>query len=146
MINFSSYFTHIFVLGSLNVFRRSGIKRPTYAQVPGLSTPVQPSQPLPVPPQHNLNPGTVPFGLENNSNLQNYFKPFAVCAHSANLGIPLSQPLPTYLSKSTSQSSLSPVMDAIPDSEMIENNIPGSVPSQYINNDNTANVNVSVLI
>lgn len=145
---FLKFWCIIFVPDSLNVFRRSGLKRPTYAPVPGLSSSLQP---LSVPSQNGITPTTfIPENISSappntNYNSQSYFKPIGVPPPTVNLGIPLSQPLPTYGLSTPGQNLQSPVMDAIPDSEVMESNIPGSLPSQYINNDSSTNVNVSYI-
>lgn len=144
----------VFFSGSLNVFKRSGLRRPTYAPVPGLSkpsqSPLKPFQVSSVPSQNELE---TPFKPESasvappgtDSNPQNYFKPIGAPPPTVNLGGPLSQPVPTYLPKlpGSGVNLQSPVMDAIPDSEVMDTSIPGNLPYQYANNENTANGNVS---
>lgn len=112
------------ISGSINVFRRSGLKRPAYAPVPGLTSSFPPVQKL-LPtalefPHSELKPIIVP----PSTTTQNYFKPIGIPPPSVGSETPLSQPLPTYLPKSVdfSQTFQSAVMDAIPASESVINN------------------------
>lgn len=144
-------FYYISLSDSINVFRRTGLKKLPYAPIP--SSAIQPtSQPLPVPSQNELTGETTAIPILQDTSAaspntsfksQNYFKPISVPPPSVNFGIPISQPLPTYF-PGHSQNFQSPVMHAIPDCEVMEDNIPGTLPSQYVNNDN-GDINVSSL-
>ncbi|KAL1492668.1 hypothetical protein ABEB36_010892 [Hypothenemus hampei] len=118
--------------GPVNNFRRSGLKRPAYAQVPGLSGNSQTShnQPTPqifqppIPPQPSISPASSTSSIQDATfALNSQFKPINPQPQSYPAVKP-NIPQPQHLN-------LGPVMDAIPASEAVpsqQESVPDGLP------------------